>query len=480
MQILVLIGFVLAMASVSPGIVESLPRAGVLTPALAALYLLGAASLARAGVVMLLRSLAARSSPQDARRYQRVLSVERLWLIGGSVGLLFGGYADWISRVLGLQHVPLLAAWAAILPFATALALTWLVGYPAHRAIRRRMSHALPLGEEPLNIWTRRQYVVFQIRTHLLLIAVPLSLIVLLQDVLRLYVQPALGDVVGEEAILAAMALSAVCVLVGAPLLIRRVWSTQSLPDGPMRDDLTALCDQLGLRRRDILVWRSHAVLANAAVMGLVRPVRYVLLSDALLDRLQRRQVLAVCAHEAGHVVGHHMFYIALFALASALMAGAGTEAAVAATNWPAWIVDVGMLLMLAPTWIFGFGWLSRRLERQCDVAAAWAMSKLSADTPDDGPIDWDDPTITPRGAAITASALERIADLNGMSVRQPNWRHGSIAWRVHHVLSLAARGHTRRDIDRLVARIKRGLWLAFAVAVGANIAVAILLENTR
>ena len=480
MQILVLLGFVLALASVSAGVVESLPPADMLTPALAALYLLGAASLARAGVVMMLRALAARSSPGDARRYQRVLQTERLWLLAGSAALLAGGYADWVSRGLGLRQVPLLASWAAVAPFAAALALTWVVGYPAHRAVRRRMSHARPLGEPPLNIWTRRQYVLFQLRTHLLLIAVPLSLIVLVQDILRLYVQPALGSRAGEQIVPIAMLLTAVGVLIGAPLLIRRVWSTQSLPPGPMRDDLTALCDRLGLRRRDILLWRSHGVLANAAVMGLVWPVRYVLLSDALLERLQRREVLAVCAHEAGHVVGHHMFYIALFALASAGAAGAAAEVAITVTHWQVWAIELLVLASLAPVWVFGFGWISRRLERQCDVAAAWAMGKLSPDEPEDAPADWDDPTVAPHGATILASALERIADLNGMSVRQPNWRHGSIAWRVQYVLSLAAGNGSRRDIDRLVSRLKRALWLAFAAAVGANVAVMLFLENTR
>ena len=478
MQILILLGFVLALTSVSPEMVRTLPGASALTGGLAAVYLLEVVVLARLGVITIRRALTATSSTGAGRRYRRISQVERLWLLVGSAGLLAGGYADWVSSGLGLQNVPLLAAWAAVAPFVAAMTLSWLVGYPAHRDVRLQVCDARVLGEPPLRTWTRRQYVLFQIRTHLLMIGVPLSLIVLAQDVLQFYVRPALDPHVAEYLIPLAMISMAVMVLVTAPLLIRRVWSTEPLPAGAMRTELTALCDRLGLHRRDILLWRSHGVLANAAVMGLMRPVRYVLLSDALLERMERRQILAVCAHEAGHVVGHHMVYIGLFALATAGLAGAAAEAVYAISRLPAWAIEALFLTVMAPVWVFGFGWLSRRLERQCDVAAAWVMGKLSADGADLD-ADWNDSTVTPRGAAVLASALERVADLNGMPVHQSNWRHGSIAWRVNHILALSAGGGSRREIDRLVRRIKRGLWLAFVVAVGANIALMILLENT-
>ena len=480
MQILILLGFVLALMSISPEIVRSLPAANALTGAFAAVYLLGIVGLSRLGVITMRRALSTPPQTGANRRHHRIGQLERLWLLVGSAGLLAGGYADWVSRGLGLRSVPVVGAWAAVTPFAAAMTISWLLGYPAHRALRSHMCDARPIGEAPLKIWTRGQYLLFQIRTHLLMIGVPLSLIVLAQDILRLYVRPALDPATADYAIPLAMILSAVTVLVAAPLLIRRVWPTESLPAGPLRTELAAMCDRLRLGRRDILLWRSHGVLANAAVMGLIRPVRYVLLSDALLERMDRRKVLAVCAHEAGHVVGHHMFTIGLFALSTALLAGAAAEAVYMTFSYPAWAIEVFFLSVMAPVWVFGFGWLSRRLERQCDVAAAWAMGKLSgADDEAGADIDWDDPTITPRGAAILASALERVADLNGMSANQPNWRHGSIGWRVRHVLSLAAGGGSRAGIDRLIRRIKLGLWLAFAAAVGANVAVMFLLENT-
>ncbi|HAU38600.1 MAG TPA: Zn-dependent protease with chaperone function, partial [Phycisphaerales bacterium] len=69
-----------------------------------------------------------------------------------------------------------------------------------------------------------------------------------------------------------------------------------------------------------------------------------------------------------------------------------------------------------------GFGWVSRRFERQCDVQAAWAMSGAA---PGDRAA-----VITPEGAATFAWALQQIARLNGIAPEQFNWRHGSIARR--------------------------------------------------
>jgi len=478
MQILVLLGLIMALMSVSTGILQALPSATVLTPLMAIVYFVGVVAWGRLSVVTLRRAMVRSSGPAANRRYHRTVLAEKSWLLTGAAALLIGGYASWICDDLGLRSVPLLASWAAAVPFALALIISWIVGYPAHRATRLQVSDAKPLGEPPLAVWSRRQYVLFQTRTHLLLIAVPLSLIVLIQDVLVLYVGPALDDRAAAYVIPAAMLLAVVGVLIGAPFLIRRVWSTQPLPAGQMREELTALCDRLGLRRRDILLWHSHGVLANAAVMGLIRQIRYLLLSDALLERMERRQVLAVCAHEAGHVVGYHMLTIGLFALTTAGLAGAAGETLFAVSAAPVWAIEVFIFSLLAPLWVFGFGWLSRRLERQCDVAAAWVMGKLSADETG-ADADWTDPTVTPRGAAILASALERVADLNGMPVSQRNWRHGSIAWRVHYILSLAAGGGSRADIDRAVRRWKRALWLAFVAAVGANVAVMFLLENS-
>ena len=69
------------------------------------------------------------------------------------------------------------------------------------------------------------------------------------------------------------------------------------------------------MRYRDILVWHTHYNMGNAAVMGVVPQMRYVLLSDLLLERMDDEQIEAVFAHEIGHVVHRHMVWYVIFFL---------------------------------------------------------------------------------------------------------------------------------------------------------------------
>ena len=109
-------------------------------------------------------------------------------------------------------------------------------------------------------------------------------------------------------------------------------------------------------------------------------------------------------------------------------------------------------------------GWLSRRLERQCDVFAAWTASGSP-----------DDKAITPTGAVMFASALGRIADLNGVPASQRSWRHGSIQSRIDVVCAHAEAGRGRADIDRLVRRVTRGLWLGLIGGIATLTAMTML-----
>jgi len=300
---------------------------------------------------------------------------------------------------------------------------------------------------------------------------------VLIHDLLNLYLRPALHPMVATEVTLAGTLLAAGGVFVLAPLIIRRVWKTQPLPPGPLRDDLEALSTKLKLRNRDFLIWQSDGVLANAGVIGLLPPARYVLLSDALLNRMPRRQVLGIFAHEAAHILHHHMLYAGMFAFATALLVSTVATVWAAYVNVHPWYAELASTLLLIPAWGFGFGWLSRRFERQSDVVAAWVLSKDGLAN-DASPRAWDDPGITGEGAALFANALEHVAYLNGTSPHQFNWRHGSIAWRVRHILHLAATGQTRQPVDHLVRGIKVSLWLAFLTGLALTVMVEILLER--
>ncbi|MCD4823940.1 MAG: M48 family metalloprotease, partial [Phycisphaerae bacterium] len=321
--------------------------------------------------------------------------------------------------------------------------------------------------------WSRWQYITFSLRHHVLFIAVPICLIILGVDIIKLYIFPLLGNGEGAKWAAACMIL---CVVGGvfliAPLLVVKVWKTRPLPAGATRQSLEEMCRRMGVRYRNILVWISGGVLANAGAMGLISPVRYLLLSDALLSNSSPEHIRAIFAHEVAHIRQHHIFYSAMFAVSSILLcsfAAWGLISLCGLLPWPIPPVVAEtaeatlMMVLLAGTWAWGFGFISKRFERQSDVIGAWT-SGLGRP-----PSDAADTSIDPAGAEQFAGALEQVARLNGIPLRQRNWRHGRMADRIDYIRSLG-NGGSREPIDRLVRRIKILLWAGLILGVALTV----------
>ncbi len=470
MQIVILLAFVATYATVE--LPAPLWVGGWLTLPLIVAYLAGTASITSAWTAAGLKHLQ-KFGPTDGKRPLRqalLQTLRHLWLVGGSVAVAYLGYGHWLmqdARLPGLSgawslgRLPLLGEWGLLVPFVSALVINWLLEYPYHREAREKVAAIEPAEAPPF--WTRGEFLVFNLRHHLLFILAPVSLIILGGDLIDLAYEAGwfgfglTGEVVAGAATIAVVGTVFLCV----PLLIVRVWKTRPLEPGPLRDRLEAMCRRLRLRYRDVLVWESGGVLANAGAMGVIGPVRYVLLSDALLERMPVERIEAIFAHEAGHIVGHHIFFSGLFAIGSITLVQAAVESLAIPLGLDATTALVAAVTILAGVWAVGFGWISRRFERQSDVLAAWIMSRQLATDP-----ELVGQRVTPQGARVFADALEQVAILNGMSFRKFNWRHGSIAWRVNHVLHLGVRGGTVREIARIVTAIKLLLLTAAAAGV--------------
>jgi len=475
MQILVLIAFVATLTTAEYRIESSvgLPTAIIML----AVYW---------GVAMLLARIASRCvvrgivitgelSPAVVRRHRLFGAAASAWLIFGSCGLAmlgFGNPAD-------LRGWPLLGNIVILLPFMVALPLVWTQEYAGWLANRRFAAQHVQATNPANRYWSRREFVSYNARHSLLFIAVPVFLIMFGEDVLTLYVQPLLDPhqaesiTLGSASMFALRLAWAAAVFTIAPAIIVRIWRTEAMPPGEILTRLQAMSRRMGLRYRKILLWRTGGMISNAGVMGLVAPLRYVMLSDALLESMAPEQVEAIFAHEAGHITSHHIFYSAVFAASSLATSLAAGVAIGFLSPWPEaapYISQAVIFIILAVLWVFGFGWISRRFERQSDVTAAWAMAHADgcehAFPNDRGSMAPSD-QITPTGAAIFAGGLERVAQLNGLPRNQRNWRHGSIAWRVQYILWLGSTGGSRRQIDRTVRLIKCGLWLSLAISAG-------------
>jgi len=205
----------------------------------------------------------------------------------------------------------------------------------------------------------------------------------------------------------------------------------------------------------------------------LIRPVRYILLSDAVIENVRDEQIEAVFGHEAGHVRHHHILFLFLFLLGSGSWFSLAGEFATdflqsvwGDLNWMQGRLDwipLGIAVILGTLWFLIFGWVSRRFERQADVHAAKSIAWQSPVAVEEGQNNISlqenscvqNNTLDYYGASVTAHALERIAMLNGMSIHTKSWRHSSIASRMDFLRNLASRPGLLKRFENILRWIK-------------------------
>jgi len=442
MQLIVIAAFAVVLAMPPQGWpdvwVESLP----LTLALVAAQMLVPGLLAGAGAALAV-ARRKRGEPDGSahRLYGGLAAAARLGLLAGLVVTLVGtSWPHVVRYTLALGALPLVDELVLLIPFFVGVLLCWLAAYPAERGLRLRpvsrsrgydgSGDSSPAGRGSAAAggqWPLGEYMMFNIRHHLLLMAVPMAIILLAKDVADSYRHELANATGAPWAAEACLAATAGVMFLIAPVIMRRMWTTVRLADGPLRQVLENLCGRIGLRYREILLWRTGRMVVNAAVMGLVWPVRYVMLSDGLLDALSPREVEAVFGHEAGHVKHHHLFFYVLFAAAAAMVAFGGFELArrfwllpISPSEQTLWALTV-----MLPIWLVGFGWVSRRFERQADWFAVDCLAGGLAER------DSDLPVRQGMAAEMYANTLHRIAVLNGIAPEARSWRHSSIASRM-------------------------------------------------
>ena len=362
---------------------------------------------------------------------------------------------------------PLLGELAVMLPPIVAFVILWWSWYPIERrvheaALLHRLDQGLPIHLAP----GRWPYVCTQLRVHILLMLVPMLLILAASDSMELLIR----DEGGETAFAGVMTLlctgvAALAVVLTAPWIARLLLGLRPMPHGDVRDDLEAVCKRHAVGVRNIMLWQTQGTMVNAVVMGLLPRLRYVALTDALLEQLPRRHVLAVMAHEVGHVRCRHMPTLLLCVLALVIVAEFLVYVlGLLAPGWFEWTGPVGEMVRLAVALVlvlFGFGWTSRRIERHADTFAVRDLCSQSS----------DGTRVTEEAIEAMAGSLEGIAALHGVDPRRWSWRHGAIAWRCGYLRSLSGRPVTGLPIDRTVRWLQCGagvvLLLGGVVALG-------------
>lgn len=436
--------------------------------------------------------------PSAQRLLAQGNAVLRFVMLLGLGGSLY--FTDWslvvrgwplVERVYGLSELLMLA------PFFLAVVATWIALYPSDSAVRRVALELRLWASVPARpVWTLRAYLSFMLRHHVLIIAVPMVPIVIANDFVNEYghvIRRAVGIGWADQVVLVMIAGA---VFLIAPVLLRYIWHTRPLPPSELRARLEGLCQRVGLGYREILVWESDGMVVNAAVMGILTPVRYILLSDGLLEMMDDEKIEAVFGHELGHIRHRHMQYYLLFAVLSMLVVGGITELVL--WTWPVLLenrqmtqdyLQVLAMIMIVFVWFFGFGFVSRRFEWQADLfgarnvtpdpAPAGAFGQYS---PPSAPVDPKLPAearpVTAAGVSVFADALHRIAILNGIPPEARSWRHSSIANRIRLLKTYPSQPDSAETLERSVWTIKAVL--VVGSVIGMAIAIWLYWPRTR
>jgi STE24 endopeptidase len=341
----------------------------------------------------------------------------------------FGGWGWFVGQSLAEGDLVVPGTDLVLLaPLFACFILSW-AGY---QPLEKKLNE-LALTPSPAPFPGRWSYVGLQARNHFILIAAPLLLMVLQQSILILW-----PDLARDGRLIPLLGVGLMALMfITIPWFLRLFLGLRPLPDGPLRERLLESAKRLRFRASDILVWNTRFTVVNAMVAGPLPILRYVIVTDRMLVELAPEEIEAVFGHEVGHIKHHHLPFYFTFLLGS-LVAGAGLwnlavdllqssswfdESLLGTTDWLEEyqsLAELPFLLVLAGYIFVVFGFLSRRCERQADLFGCRTVS-----------------------TAAFVGALEKVAQLNGISRDRPgwlmSWQHSTIARRVEFLQQTAA-----------------------------------------
>ncbi len=222
-----------------------------------------------------------------------------------------------------------------------------------------------------------------------------------------------------------------IAIAVVGPAMIQKFWRCKPLETGFNRYRIEELCKKAGLEYADILYWPIFGGrMITAAVMGLIKKFRYILVTQGLLHMLEPEEIDAVIAHEIGHIKKKHLLFYLLFFVGYMIISYAtfnlliysivfsesiyrfinstGLDQTAVTTS----IFSLVIIIVFLVYFRFIFGYFMRNFERQADTYVYTLF-------------DSAEPLI---------STFEKIAATSGEPPDRPNWHHFSIKKRIDYL----------------------------------------------
>jgi len=261
-----------------------------------------------------------------------------------------------------------------------------------------------------------------------------------------------------------------VAIAVIGPAMIQKFWRCKPLEIGEHRRRIEDLCKKAGLQYHNILYWPIFGGrMITAAVMGLVKKFRYILVTHGLLDMLEPEEVEAVIAHEIGHVKKNHLLFYLLFFAGYMIISYATfnlliysivlsesiyrfiTTTGFDQTTVTTSIFSMTIIVVFLVYFRFIFGYFMRNFERQADTYVYTLFDS----------------------AQPLISTFNKIAATSGEPPDRPNWHHFSIKKRIDYLKKCESDRSwiTRHDskIKKSIAAYLAGLFLLCGVAYHLN-----------
>ncbi len=216
-------------------------------------------------------------------------------------------------------------------------------------------------------------------------------------------------------------------ILIFFPPLVRRLWNCTPFPEGPLLTHLQDFFKKQNFSAKIFLWPIFEGRVITAGVMGIIPGLRYVMITQSLLEHLTLDELDAVMAHEIGHVRKKHMLLYLLVIAGFSILAGFVLEpftffilsrdwyytllgvSGLAAENLLTVLMAVVVLLLMILYFRFLFGFFIRNFERQADLHVFDAIGSSKS----------------------IISAFEKIAVLSGNIRELPSWHHFGIGQRV-------------------------------------------------
>ncbi len=278
---------------------------------------------------------------------------------------------QWQNIVRGNWHLdrwPLLDEILIVFPVVFALVASWAVFYDIQN---RRKSEA--------GFWNyvfdveRLSHVKLKSRVYLLLSLIPLCIAVCLKDILFGF------DIQSPALTLAICGLFLAIFLVLFPVILSQIWNTGDLPKGELQLELDRLCKQQNIGVRKIRLWNTGDRIINAVVAGFLPGCRVIFVTDAMINRFHRSELVAILRHEFSHVRLNHLLLRLLFVcwpvLVLSLLHVLGLQPFDRLQLWFQFIGLGSGTQILLPLTIGYVGyvlaivaWISKRLEFEADV----------------------------------------------------------------------------------------------------------------